>query len=418
MLSDASLRRWLASDTVRLWGDVIRASAWGAAIVIWIVFAQIYARMIRLTLSDPAHSDFTIFYYTARLVADGFPMYGASPARYGIDWAAGHLGNLNPPHVQALIQPLALLSYPQAFILWLLFNAAALTVSLAVIIRTLGVRLTPGRIIVCGALILSAAPFTAVAITSELTFLLMLPATLAWAAHREGRASALGAWIAVCCAMKLFFLLFVPWLIMTKRWRALSAGILTGAAVTVAGVAWAGFDAYRLWMGSLGQVGWWWLPMNASWQGLVSRVFSGGRSVEPLWHAASLVPPIAIAGSAVIALASVWSAASIDRRGASVDLAFAISLLGAVLASPLGWVYYLPLTLGPVLGLMYSGDWGALRGRWRVVAALALLCLYIPLEQASAGQPSKLATITLASSYFWGAAGLWSTLVAAAWRRV
>ena len=37
-------------------------------------FMQVYLRMIRLTLEDPSSSDFTIFYFTARMVADGLPM--------------------------------------------------------------------------------------------------------------------------------------------------------------------------------------------------------------------------------------------------------------------------------------------------------------------------------------------------------
>ena len=111
MIADAPLERVLARRTVALLGDLIRAALWGAVIVVWVVFAQIYARMYRLTLEDPSHSDFTIFYFTARLVADGLPMYGASPARYGIEWAGDHLGNLNPPHFQLLVQPLAALAY-------------------------------------------------------------------------------------------------------------------------------------------------------------------------------------------------------------------------------------------------------------------------------------------------------------------
>ena len=74
--------------------------------------------MIRLTLADPSNSDFTIFYFTARLVADGLPMYGVSPARYGIEWAADHLGNLNPPHFQILALPLGHMSYGAALGVW------------------------------------------------------------------------------------------------------------------------------------------------------------------------------------------------------------------------------------------------------------------------------------------------------------
>ena len=111
MIADATLERVFARRTVALLGDLIRGLALGRGRPDWAVFAQVYARMWPLTLVDPSHSDFTIFYFTARLLADGLPMYGASPARYGIHWVADHLGNLNPPHFQLLVQPLAWLSY-------------------------------------------------------------------------------------------------------------------------------------------------------------------------------------------------------------------------------------------------------------------------------------------------------------------
>ena len=225
MIADATLERVLARRTVALLGDLDpRARSGAQSSLTWAVFAQVYARMYRLTLADPAHSDFTIFYFTARLLADGLPMYGASPARYGIHWAADHLGNLNPPHFQLLVQPLAWLSLrPRVMPSWVGVNAVAL--------GRLGARhrarpgastLTWRRFAIGGAVIMSTAPFTTVAITSEWTFLLMLPATLAWAAARRGQWARAGLWLGVCVSLKLFFLLFVPWLILRRRWTALA----------------------------------------------------------------------------------------------------------------------------------------------------------------------------------------------------
>ena len=133
MISDAALRRVLSASTVALVGDLVRALLWGLAVVVWLAFLQVYLRMIRLTLADPSGSDFTIFYYTARMVADGLPMYGESPARYGVKWAADHLGNLNPPHFQLLFQPLAGLPYGQALMAWVGISLATLIAATAVI---------------------------------------------------------------------------------------------------------------------------------------------------------------------------------------------------------------------------------------------------------------------------------------------
>ena len=187
MISDAALRRVLPAPAVALLGDLIRWTAWGLVFVVWAAFAQVYLRMIHLTLTEPAKSDFTIFYYTARFVRDGLPMYGLSPTRYGIAWAADHLGNLNPPHFQLVAAPLAWLTYGQALLAWVAVNLAGLALGLTIIARELGIVWSWPRFWLWGAFTLSLAPFTTVAVTSEMTFLLLVPCALAWSAWRRGR---------------------------------------------------------------------------------------------------------------------------------------------------------------------------------------------------------------------------------------
>lgn len=409
MVSDRVLGRWLSERNVALWGDVIRASLWGAVVLTWLVFGQIYARLWGLTLTQPERTDFTIFYYTARMIADGLPMYGTSPARYGLQWAAGHLGNLNPPHVQVFFQPLAWFSYGGAFVAWTLANLAALGTSLVVVVRSLRIRVTARGALAVGALLMAAAPFTVIAVTAELTLLLMLPATLAWAAARAGRWRAAGAWLGVCIAWKLFFLLFVPWLLLRRRADAVAAAIVTAAGVTACGLAVAGLDAYRQWLVSLSAVGWSWLPMNASWHGFVSRLFAGGSSVTPVVVAPGLVTPIGYGGAAVIAAVSLWTASRLDVRG-RLDAAWLTLTLGSLLASPLGWVYYVPLAVPALWATLSKLPRGEVPGAWLVLGVAGLAGLYVPFDIASSGQPSAAATLTLTSSYFWATCALWASV--------
>ncbi len=410
MLSDETLRRVLPAGTVALLGDVIRALGWGLVLVVWVAFAQVYARMIGLTISDPTHSDFTIFYYTSRMVADGLPMYGVSPARYGIEWAADHLGNLNPPHVQLLLLPLGYLSYRDALACFVGVNAVCLAWSLWLVARELAIPWSWQRFWLWGALTLSCAAFTTVAVTCELTFVLMVPFTLAWRAWRRGQWTAAGACLGACASAKLFLLLFVPLLIWHRRWKALAAFVGTAGVLTALGVALFGTGAYLQWAATLGRVGWWWIPMNASWHGVVSRAFEGSETIAPVVHIPSLVKPVAFAGSVFFALASLTSArseAGAHRRDRSLLVVF----LGAILASPLGWVYYLPLAYGPMLGWLRSwrADVGATRAR-AVAVYIACACLFVPQEMASWLQPNSIATLTLTSVYFWGVVLLWIAL--------
>ena len=410
MLTDESLLRVLPKPAVDLFGDVIRAMAWGLVAVIWLAFLQVYLRMFRLTLTDPSNSDFTIFYYTARLVADGLPMYGISPTRYGVTWAADHLGNLNPPHVQLLFLPLASLSYGGALATFVGVSAVALCLSIWLVVRELEMGWSWRRFWLGGAFTISSAAFTTVAVTSELTFLLMLPFTLAWSAWRRERWAAAGAWLGVCASVKLFVLLFVPVLLWHRRWRALAACAVAGAGVVLFGMSCFGVEPYLQWANTLGRVGWWWLPMNASWQGFVSRVFQGGTNITPVVRLDSLVKPLAFAGSAAIAAVTLWIARASAEKREGRDRSILITFLGAILASPLGWVYHLPLAYGPLVGWLSAKRWAVLhRSGWVWLTTLfaGLACLYVPQEVAASTKNNAIATVTLASIYFWGVLLLW-----------
>jgi hypothetical protein len=151
--------------------------------------------------------------------------------------------------------------------------------------------------------------------------------------------------------------------------------------------------------------------MNASWQGFVSRVLEGSTTIAPVIHVPALVRPVAFAGSAFFAIASLASARLSDADEHSRDRSLLLVFLGAILASPLGWVYYLPLAYGPMLGWLAARWPDILRQRRNVVVLfVALACLYVPQEVASSVKNQPVAALTLSSVYFWGVLLLWVTV--------
>jgi hypothetical protein len=310
--------------------------------------------------------------------------------------------------VQLFLLPLGYLSYGGALALFVAANTVCLAWSVWLVARELAIPWSWPRFWTWGALTISSAAFTTVAVTCEITFILMVPFTLAWRAWRRGQWTTAGAWLGACASAKLFLLLFLPLLIWQRRWKAAAAFVATGCALTVLGAALFGVNAYAQWAATLGRVGWWWIPMNASWQGFVSRALEGSATIAPVIHVPSLVRPVAVAGAGLFALASLVSARFSDGDELRRDRSFLLMFLGAILASPLGWVYYLPLAYGPMLGWLRErrADSRAASGG-TIALFIGLACLYIPQEVASWLKHHSIATLTLTSVYFWGVLLLW-----------
>ena len=413
MISDQALSAALPRWCVELLGELIRWSLWVVAAGVWILFPRLYLHIVQLTFQDPSNSDFTIFYYTSRLVRDGLPMYGESPARYGLVWGFDHLGNLNPPQLQLFMMPLAWLSYKDALVAWTVFSGCCLAASVALIARALNRRFSWRGAFVAGAIAMPLAAFTTVASTCELTFVLMLPFTLAWRAWREGRWRSVGAWLGLCASAKIFLLLFLLWLILRRQWIAVQSFVAVLLGIVAAAVAIFGIGTYRLWLVTLSDIFWWWMPMNASWEGFVSRTLEGGPGLAAMLPPVTVVHPLTIAITAFFVVLTVI--AVLRSRWPAPDRQVVSLFLAALLLSPLGWVYYLPMACGPFLGWLGADrNWQDIRnaGREALVLGLAgFALLYVPPDVLLAGQPSALATATIGSTYFWGVLLLWlSTL--------
>ena len=103
-----------------------------------------------------------------------------------------------------------------------------------------------------------------------------------------------------------------------------------------------------------------------------------------------------------------WRTRGLESGSRQIDIAFLLILLGAILGSPLGWVYYLPLIVPPLAAVFTTGSWRVLPRPTLIVLLLAAAGLYIPLEQAAENQPSGAVTVTMASVYFWSSVALWT----------
>ena len=410
MIPDETLRRVVPDRSVALYGDLIRMSVTTALVLVWLFFGGVYFRLCSLQRTDPMHTDFTIFYFSARMLNDGYPVYGDLPDAYGFEWYSPRLENLNLPHLQLVLAPLGWFPYAQSSVLWGTVNLASLAAALWIVTRELSIRWTWRRALSWGALGVACAGAGMLAMTGELTLLLVLPLTLAWrAARRDGWGSA-GAWLGLAMAAKLFLLLFLPCLVVARRWRAVG-GALTAIGVFVAlGLLTLGPSAYAEWFAGTTRVYWHANSMNASLYGLADRLFARRGEFAVLADAAWLVKPAWFSIGAVIGLATLGAYRRLERRSGSagtVDLQFLLVLLGALLLSPLGWIYYVPLAVTPALALLHRAGLRDLASRRAWVWLPGLAALYVPIEATHVGAASSLLTATLGSVYFWGVFLLW-----------
>jgi hypothetical protein len=171
------------------------------------------------------------------------------------------------------------------------------------------------------------------------TWILLYPMTRAWIAFRHDRHAAAGLWIGTVVAVKPFFALSV---LLSGLVTAALAGATAGL-LSVASIAVTGWQPWVDWLALSGIVTWLSFPGNASIAGFLARLVSD--PFQPL--TLRDLPTIATAGwigSSVLMLAAT---AAIPRTRS--DERWLSAFIGAILISPLGWTYYIPLLMGPAI---------------------------------------------------------------------
>jgi glycosyl transferase family 87 len=339
--------------------------------------------------------------------ATGFALYafwrvGMDRSDFFLFYASGHAWwaggtvypldqnpNLNPPTaVVALFAPLARLPYLAAQILWTLAGAVALFCSLRITARTL--RLTTEQVLwVLAILSVTHAAFL-VWMQGQLTWLLMYPVTRAWLALRSDAPVRAGLWLAPAIAIKPILALLplvLPW----RVW--LTAGLVS-AAMTLAIILWTGWSPWQEWLHVGNSVAWLEWPPNASLWGLAARLQSGELKRLSLgglnrWSVAAV-----LAAGALLWIFSV--------RQPNTDRRFTFAIFWTVLMSPLGWIYYLPLGLAPMVA-----SWPRNSFIW-----LAVACLVVPFHMIQAWFASPIVVRTVGCLY-----GLAVIIALAVWMR-
>ena len=125
------------------------------------------------------------------------------------------------------------------------------------------------------------------------------------------------------------------WLLATRRWRELTVAVVAAAGTFAAGLLAYGVSPFRAWLAAMGREQWSWAPMNGAAAGWLGRMALAGNGAV----GTSTPPWVSVAA---LALAAAIVIATIARtRRVGVEKSWPLLVTAALLASPLGWIYYM-----------------------------------------------------------------------------
>lgn len=317
---------------------------------------------------NPYETDFAIFYDAA-----------ANPHSSTEEQLALRRPNLNPPTFTLLIRPLTLLPKTVAFLVWSSIGMLALVSSIVLIHRRL--RLSAYELTWIAIACIGFMPFALVWAEGQVTWMLLYLLTRAWLAPTPSRA---GLWFGLAIAIKPHLALMAICL-QLHLWLTATA---VSASVTVAALAFTGLAPWITWWTVIGDVHWIGYPYSVSVWSIPARLQAGG--VEGLRFRDLSPWTFVVGGIVVVALFVSTLRADRSRR-------WPLALMWSLAASPAGWMYYLPLVLGPAVAA-----WPRRSMVWR--AALALWAIPLPILAAIALVANE---VVVASVYSAGAVLAW-----------
>jgi len=213
-------------------------------------------------------------------------------------------------------------------------NLAALLMTVWMTLGSLGLRRGLARL---GATLLMAAPLLWTEPVQRTLYLgqieIVLMTLIIWDQVQPDRRWWKGAGIGIGAGIDLIPLIFIPYLVLTRRFRQAAVATGTFAATILIGFAVLPADSRKYWLTGLfahgqrtGFVGW---EGNQSLPALITRLTGNVARAEPTW----------LVVDAAVLIAGVACAAMIDRAGHRMVGLLTCALTG-LLCSPISWDHH------------------------------------------------------------------------------
>ena len=260
----------------------------------------------------------------------------------------------HPPTLGLLLLPWGWVDYRTAAALWLGIELACLFVSVHLLARLSGARLSGIAQAGIGFALLIWHPVWMELAWGQLMLPIVALVAGAWLALSEERHVLAGVLLGVTLWLKPVALPLLLLCLMRKDWRALGAAIVTAATGYLAVALWVGFGVFARYFTTV-------LPevnaiYRASWgnisvTSLAWRVFVGtsegttGRVAVPPLYASSVAASL---GAVLLPGLLLLTACVAAKRLRSLDWSFALMAAVCIILGPISWPHYLVLAIIPV----------------------------------------------------------------------
>ena len=276
-----------------------------------------------------------------------------------------HLPFTYPPFSAVLFWPLAHLPYRAAALTWATINVAVLGLIIAVTLRSLRVLhegRTPWRFV--GLLLGPAVLLEPVMLNlsfGQVNIILVALVLTDMTGHINlgQRTLPRGILVGVAAAIKLIPLVFVPFLVVTRQWRAAVSAVVTFAACSIYPFLLNAHTSWRFWtfyISDVKRIGGAAYISNQSLRGAVDRF------THHMWNNAPLD-----AGQAFLILAGITVGWLLWRRHETFVAVLVVADAG-MLGSPITWCHHMIYVI-PVLAWLWWGSSARGHRFWSVAAA-------------------------------------------------
>jgi alpha-1,2-mannosyltransferase len=340
-----------------------------AGAVAFLATAACYLAFILMHATDRwlAPVDLYVYRLGGDVVAQLAPGYHAGFAAPLYDWPGFGLKFTYTPFAALVFTILAVPTWGFVQTLSVIFNILAFLATIWLTLGALGHRAGLAR--VPGVLVLAAVLFWTEPVQRTLylgQIELLLMALIMWDMCQPGRRWWKGVGVGVAAGIKLVPLIFIPYMLLTGRYKqaAVAAGTFLGTVLV--GFVVRPADSRLWWLHGLfargsrtGFVGW---EGNQSLQGLITRLCGSIAAGRPIW----------LAAAAVTLIAGLLAAAVLSRAGHPTAGIVTCALTG-LLVSPISWDHHWVWIVPGVTILAWLGVRARGLARWAWLTGAALV---------------------------------------------